>query len=184
MDTLNQLSVDFENEYDSTNAVFAHNHVLEVADQLHPTLPLAPPSFSAAPRPTATWGEIVPERVCLSEGCQSIFQCKACHSHTLRKMLLAPNHVKGGILLKRVVISVKGVLKIKAEGSVGTPANGMEEFYSGGSSSSTSAPKAETPKPAEKPKPPPHWSTRAHSKPNQSIWTLSLSDGSFPPSLH
>ena len=63
VNALDQLSSDLENKIDTENAEFAGNHVLEAANQLHPSQPLDQPSFAAAPGsfvrappPSNTWG--------------------------------------------------------------------------------------------------------------------------------
>ena len=65
LSALDELSEDLVNTYDSENAEFARNRVLEAAEQLRPATALSPPSFTAptpkfvkAPAPTTTWGEV------------------------------------------------------------------------------------------------------------------------------
>ena len=172
VDALNQLSVDLENEYDSTNAEFARNRVLEAAEQLRPTLPLAPPSFSAAPRPAAppaaTWGEIVRERASASgvpEPTIPVSNAPAQSPPQPRGDVVSPqprpesDHAEGSGRI------TKGSAEdhSKAEVSVGD-SKGSEELNSGGNSSAL---KIEKPKPpAPKPEPP-RRSTRARSKPDR-----------------
>ena len=49
LDAIDQLHNDLEDSIDSENAEFARNRVLEAADQLRPSKPLPPPSYSHTP---------------------------------------------------------------------------------------------------------------------------------------
>ena len=49
LEALDQLTTDLENSIDSDDAEFARNRVLEAAEQLRPSQPLPPPSYSHTP---------------------------------------------------------------------------------------------------------------------------------------